>query len=174
MSIMDLGSDETLPPAVVRLQNALIEFTGCIGDALPDICSVGYTLGESYVPFDPDPEDDCKAAAVQCSQAWVRSGTIQPTSGAALGWDDAACEISLTMELEVGVLRCIQLPKNGKAPKATDVLVAGMQALTDMNAILCAACGCGAWDKLSVGSWNPSGPLGGQYGGIWTFTVELA
>jgi hypothetical protein len=101
------------------LQMALIGFTGCVGEAVSDICSYGLTIGETYVPFDPDPED-------------------------------------------------------GEAPTASDVLVAATQAMADMQAIMCAALGCEVWDAIEVGEWSPSGPLGGQYGGIWTFTVELA
>lgn len=173
MSEMDLGSDEGLPSAVVELQNALIEFTGCIDDALPDICSVGYTLGESYVPFDPDPGTGCKAADVQCSQAWVRTMNIQPKPGGLDGWDGQDCALTLMMDIEVGVLRCLPVKRNGAAPTETDVLVAAMQALTDMRSILCAALNCEVWDAITVGAWNPTGPLGGQHGGTWTFTVEL-
>lgn len=174
MSIMDPGSDESLPPAVQRLQDAIVEFTGCIDDALPDICSVGFTLGEAYVPFDPDPEDNCKAHDVQCSQAWIRVTDVQPSPGGIEGFGGDDCSLALRAGLEVGVLRCMEVPKRGKAPEAMDVLVYGMQALTDMNAILCAALGCEVWDSINVGQWQPQGPLGGQYGGLWTFTVELS
>lgn len=171
---VDLG-DEGLPPAVLALQNALIEFTGCIDDALPDVCSVGFTLGEAYVPFDPDPGDGCKAADVECSQGWVRAINIQPKGGTAESFGGDDCAMTLTLELEVGVLRCIKIPAKGKAPIATDVLVAGLQALTDAQAILCAALACDAWDSApKVGSWNPTGPLGGQHGGTWTFMVEIS
>lgn len=169
----DLG--ENLPPAVLALQNAIITFTGCISDALPDICSVGFTLGEGYVPFDPDPDEDCKGTDVECSQAWVRAMNIQPKGGGAVGFGGADCSMTLTLELEVGVLRCLKIPPRAKAPTATDVLVAGMQALTDAQAILCAALACDAWDDtVQVGAWNPSGPLGGQHGGTWTFLVEIS
>lgn len=173
MSDEEFAVDETQSPAVVALENAIIEFTGCIDDALPDVCSVGFTLGEGYVPFDPDPEDGCKADDVACSQAWVRAMNVQPKAGSGVGFSGEDCSVTLSLELEVGVLRCIKIPPRGAAPRATDVLVAGMQALTDMNAILCAALGCDVWDSIEIGQWNPNGPLGGQYGGTWTFSVEL-
>jgi hypothetical protein len=84
------------------------------------------------------------------------------------------CGGTLRIGLEVGVLRCLEIPEDGEAPTASDVLVAATQAMADMQAIMCAALGCEVWDAIEVGEWSPSGPLGGQYGGIWTFTVELA
>lgn len=166
---------ETLPenaPSSERLQDALVEFTGCIGNALSDICSYGLTIGESYVPFDPDPEDDCDEDEVACSQAWVRVTGSNPAAGAIDGWD-SSCSIVMSLGIEVGILRCLEIPEDGEAPTATDVLEAAMQAVDDMNTILCAALGCDVWDDIAVGSWTPSGPLGGQYGGTWTFTVEV-
>jgi hypothetical protein len=88
------------------------------------------------------------------------------------GWD-GDCALTLRLDLEVGVLRCIEIEEDGEAPTASDVLAAAVQAMTDMNAILCAAMACEVWDAINVGQWTPSGPLGGQYGGTWTFTVEI-
>lgn len=51
-------------------------------------------------------------------------------------------------------------------------MVAAMQSMDDMNRILCAALGCEVWEHIDVGTWVPWGPLGFQYGGMWTFTVE--
>ena len=47
--------------------------------ALPDICSIGWTIGDSYVPFDPDDGDEtCDDEEVYCSQAWVRLTDVTP------------------------------------------------------------------------------------------------
>lgn len=155
-----------------RIADAITEFTACIGNALEDICSFGWTIGEAYVPFDPDPEDECDDDDAVCSQAWVRVSNVQPLPGALEGWD-GDCSLGLSIDLEVGVLRCVDIPERGEAPTATDVLVAAMQSMKDMRAILCAATGCEVWDDFKVGQWTPAGPLGAQYGGVWTFTVEL-
>lgn len=163
-----LSSDEQDLP----LHDALLGFTGCIGLALKDICSYGLTIGESYVPFDPDPEDECNQNDVACSQAWVRVMSITPKPGQPEGWG-GACAIFLQMELEVGVLRCVEIPERAEAPTATDVLLAAMQSMDDMNAIQTAAVACEVWEQITLGSWTPNGPLGGQYGGVWTFTVEI-
>lgn len=168
---MSIGSDEINPSGADGLNAALIAFTGCIGNAIPDICSYGLTIGESYVPFDPDPEDDCQDDDVACSQIWVRVVGIAPAPSPE-GWG-GDCTLSLQISLEVGVLRCIEVPEGGEAPTAISVMLSATQAMDDMNAILCAALGCEVWESISVGSWSPTGPLGGQYGGTWTFTVEI-
>lgn len=155
-----------------RLNAALIAFTGCVGESLDDMCSYGLTIGETYVPFDPDPEDDCPEEDAACSQAWVRVMAVNP-SNVGESFDGSDCAVTLRLTLEVGVLRCIEIPEGGEAPTATDVMVAAMQAMTDMNAIHCAAMSCEKWESISHGAWTPSGPLGGQYGGVWTFDVEL-
>lgn len=165
MSEMPFTPDE-------RLIDALLAFTGCVGGALKGICSYGLTIGEAYVPFDPDPEDSCEEDEVACSQAWVRVTDVQPAPGSPEGWS-GDCALALRMGLEVGVLRCLDVPEDGEAPTASDVLVAAMQSMEDMNALLCAAMGCEVWDAIRVGTWSPSGPLGGQYGGIWTFSVDI-
>lgn len=152
------------------LHEALISFTGCIGNALEDICSYGLTIGEEYVPFDPDPEDDCEDEDVFCSQAWVRVANIVAVSNDS--WE-GTCSSVLRLTLEVGVLRCAPVEEGGEAPRAADVMVAALQAMTDMQAIQCAALGCEVWNSIDVGDWVPVGPLGGQVGGIWTFTVEI-
>lgn len=169
---MTIGSDELPLTPDERLHNALIAFTGCVGESLVDVCSYGLTIGETYVPFDPDPEDDCPDDIAACSQAWVRVMGVQPIYKND-SFDDGDCSAVLRLSLEVGVLRCLDIPEGGEAPTASDVLVAAMQSMTDMRAIYCAAMACEEWDSIDSGTWTPNGPMGGQYGGVWTFDVEL-
>lgn len=159
--------------AAEALNEALAGFTGCVGEALDDICSYGLTIGETYVPFDPDPEDDCPEEDAACSQAWVRVMSAQPIYKEDSFDDGDGCASVMSLTLEVGVLRCLDIPEGGEAPTASDVLVASMQAMVDMKAIYCAAMACEVWDSITSGTWVPNGPLGGQYGGIWTFDVEV-
>lgn len=162
---------------VERLHSTLILFTESIGSVL-DICSYGLTVGESYVPFDPDPEDDCDEEDAICSQMWVRvDNSSFPVT--ADSWDNG-CGGELTLGLEVGILRCVETPEDGEAPSASQVLVAALQAMDDMNTIHCAAMENGGdnpadeiWTSIESVQWTPSGPLGGQVGGIWRFTVTL-
>lgn len=155
-----------------RLHEALVGFTGCIGEAIEGICSYGLTIGAEYVPFDPDPEDECEDDEALCSQMWVRVVDVQPTA-VPDSFEAGGCYASLRLNLEVGVIRCLEIPEGGEAPTASDVLVAAMQAMTDMNTIFCAAMNCEVWDEINAGQWSPLGPLGGQNGGTWTFSVIL-
>lgn len=164
--------DFMLPDPADRLNTALVAFTGCIGESLADLCSYGLTIGETYVPFNPDPDDDCDEDEAICSQAWVRVMGVTPTA-APESFGGQGCGVELSVELEVGVLRCLDIPEGGEAPTATDVMAASMQAMSDMQTIYCAAMACEVWESIESGSWAPEGPLGGQYGGTWTFTVEV-
>lgn len=155
-----------------RLQAALVAFTGAIGDSLDGICSYSLTIGEDYVPFDPDPEDDCEDGEAACSQAWVRVDTITPVV-LSEGFDGNACASSMQIALEAGVLRCLEVAEGGEAPTASEVLACALQSIEDMNAMLCAAMSTEVWEAIDAVSWTPTGPLGGQYGGVWTFTVEV-
>ena len=161
--------DDDLP----GLNGALVNFTGCIGEAFPDICSYGLTYGAAYVPFAPDPDDElCDEDEMMCSQLWVRVMSVAPSPGSVEAWQ-GTCAIELTVEIEVGISRCVGIPEGGEAPTATDALEAALQATSDMNLILCTAMDCEQWSSISVGSWTPDGPMGGMYGGVWTFTVTL-
>lgn len=164
---MSQGSDEV---SVSGLEQSLVSFTGCVGMALSDICSYGLTVGDAYVPFDPDEEDECEEGEVECSQVWVRvMGAGITNVGPSWGGN---CGGTMQLQLEVGVIRCIEIEEKGEAPTATTVLGAALQAVEDMNALYCAAMNCEVWESIEAGEWQPIGPLGGQYGGIWTFTVE--
>lgn len=147
-------------------------FTGCMGNAIEDICSYGWTIGDSYVPFDPDEDDECDDDDAACSQIWVRVASVTPQSVESFGND---CSTVMRLDLEVGVLRCFEVMEDGEAPNASAVLVAAAQSMDDMQALHCAAMGCeeNTWASITSNQWLPLGPLGGQYGGVWTFTVEF-
>lgn len=167
----------TTPPEEIgpadALNESLAAFTACIGESISDICSYGLTIGDSYVPFDPD-EDECEDDddAAVCSQVWVRVMSVTPVTTPS--FDDSDCTSIMQIDLEVGVLRCIEITEGGEAPTASQVLAAAMQAMDDMKAIHCAAMSCEVWDSISSGAWSPQGPLGAQYGGTWTFTVSVS
>lgn len=158
------------------LNEALTNFAVCIGNGLENLCTYGVTIGETYVPFDPDPEDnpddndDCNYG---CSQAWVRVMSISPQQSNPENMEGETCDYTLVAELEVGVIRCLEVLEEGQAPTASDMMAASMQSMEDMAAIHRAAMGCEVWDAITTGAWSPEGPIGGQYGGKWTFTVEL-
>lgn len=154
-----------------RFHNSLIAFTIAVGESLEDLCSYGLTIGEAYVPFDPDDEDECEEGEAFCTQAWVRVTAATPIMGIESFGGECAAVLSVT--LEVGVLRCFEIEEDGEAPKASDVMVGAIQSMADMTAIYRAAMREEVWDSITSGSWSPLGPTGGQFGGIWTFTVEI-
>lgn len=165
---------EPLPDDESRINKALVAFTACIGEALDDVCSYSLTLGDSYVPFEPDEDSDCDEDDAECSQAWVRVMNTAVSAISPSTWEgDQIDSIVLTLNIEVGVLRCTPVVEKGRAPSETQVLSDALQSMDDMAAILCAALGCEVWNSIDVGAWSPYGPMGGQYGGTWTFTVEI-
>lgn len=167
-----IGSDEVALTPTEQLQDALLGFTGCIGQSLEDICSYGLTIGEAYIPFDPDDDSPCDPEEIPCSQAWVRVMHVLPTDVSET-FAGSECTSVLSITLEAGVIRCIPIEEEGEAPKESDVLAAAMQSMADMLAIQCAALGCEVWESIILNEWVPHGPLGGQYGGTWTFTVTV-
>lgn len=161
------------PAPADALNEALVTLTGDIGMSLEGICSYSLTIGDSYVPFNPDDDDDtCEDEdEVACSQMWVRVVQIAPaTAPESFG---GSCAISLRITLEVGVLRCVPIPEGGEAPTASDVLEAAQISMDDMNTVQCAAMSSDAFDRISLGVWTPLGPQGGQYGGVWSFTADM-
>lgn len=157
---------------VDRLNEALVTFTGCIGEALSDICSYSLTVGESYVPFLPDEDDDCDDDEEFCSQVWVRVVSVNAVDEP-VEFNGRYGPGSMALDIEVGVLRCFDVPEGGEAPTATDVLAGAVQAMEDMNSVYCAAMNCEVWEAIESGQWIPSGPTGGQYGGTWSFSVTV-
>lgn len=157
-----------------RLHAGLIGIMLSIGSAI-DVCSYGLVIGDSYVPFDPD-EDECQddeGDDATCEQVWVRVAQVTPTGG--VDTFRGMCGQEMQLALEVGVLRCIETPEQGEAPRASDMLAAVLQSMDDMNAIYRGAMGVDddLFDEIIAGEWTPVGPMGGQYGGIWTFTVTI-
>lgn len=168
---MSETTPEPLMP-VDSLMDALLVFARDIFDEVNDLCSYGIIIGETYVPFNPDPEDDCEDdEGPQCTQGWVRVANIAQfgaTDG--FGGDQGGVP---RYTLEIGILRCFPIADDGEAPTATEHLVAATQAMADSNAIYCAALASDAWDYITMAQWTPMGPQGGQYGGTWLLSVEM-
>lgn len=162
------------PGKADALNDALIAFTGAVGEALTNICSYGLTYGDSYVPFLPDEGDTACSDEEEalCSQAWVRVMNASPSPGSTEAWS-GDCAIEMSIHIEVGVVRCVGIPEGGEAPTVSDALDAALQSNEDMMAIHCAAMATEVWASISTGSWQPHGPMGGQYGGTWDFTVAI-
>lgn len=185
MSEMALGSDEHPNTLADAINAALVGLAGCVGSALDDICTYSVTFGEAYVPFQPDEGEECDEDTEEdCNQAWVRVTDVNVVMDDK-GWDttpggddgscEGACGGTFQIGVEIGVLRCYPIPEKGEAPTATDVMSYSMQSMIDMTAIYQAAMNCddAGIEHIVVGQWQPEGPLGGQYGGFWNFTIEV-
>lgn len=157
------------------LVDALQQMAECIRDDLDFVCSIAVMATEAYVPFAPSEDDDddpvCDDEEVACSQAWVRIVDVRMNSIEGWGGD---CASTLLLDLEVGVTRCIPVPEGTEAYDENDVFMATLQSVRDMQSILCSAMNCEVWARLDAGSWTPAGPMGGFYGGTWTFTAEYS
>jgi len=165
--LIDANFDDTL-------MDLLVTFAAEACGQMDGLCTYGLTIGETYVPFDPDEEDECPHGENrwECSEGWVRVVGIVPT-GTVEGMN-GQCVASLRITLEVGVLRCFPTPDNGEAPSASDVFLGVEQSMTDMTTMYRGAMRTQPqWDALSAGQWRPMGPAGLQYGGQWTFTADL-
>lgn len=172
---------ETPPEGDLDILDALTAFTTAVGTALDDMCSYSLTVGEAYVPFGPDEDDEdvpeeCEPGedGSVCSQAWVRVMGAQIINVAEQSFESGSCGGEVQLTLEVGALRCFGIPEDGEAPSATDVMAAAFQAIVDMQTIYCTAMSTEVWTKITAGTWVPNGPLGGQYGGVWTFDVVVS
>ncbi len=154
------------------LLDSLTAFSVEVGEAL-GVCSYGLTIGETYVPFRPDPEDECEEDEEYCTQAWLRVISVRPNPNSnSKGWG-GACAATRILELEVGITRCLGIPEDGEAPMAGDVLSAAWTAMEDMSTIATVATSSDLWIDVELGMWSPNGPSGGVYGGQWTIQVEL-
>lgn len=167
----ETGGSDVEPENTSRVLNALIEFTGCVGGAFDDVCSYSLIPGEGYLPFMPDEDEDCEDE--DCSQVWVRVIGMGPTPQNTEGWDGQQCGFTMDVGLEVGIMRCMEIVPDGEAPTASQMLGYAMQAMEDSNALMCAALGCDVGISLEIGQWAPMGPMGGEFGGTWTMTLQV-
>ncbi len=179
----EFTEDDEIPASSADpLISSLSQFLLCVANAVPDICSFAIIPGTEYAPFTVDEDHegcgDRKTGEV-CDQMWVRvvgSRVELATNERREQFDgdsDRALIAGLWYDIEVGVKRCYQMEDNGANPSETAVTTDAIQMLTDMREILDAALCCEVWDALNVGMWSPAPVLGGEYGGMWSFSVRL-
>lgn len=138
--------------------------------AAPFVCFCGVIIGEDT--YDLSGIGDCEDNA--CGQAWIR--VTQAYMASDLGEQDVDgnnCSLELNVDLDIGILRCLEVPEKGEANTPEELLAAFRQQNEDMLAIRRAVLCCDAIDTRDVilGLWTPQGPQGGIYGGIWTATL---
>lgn len=144
---------------------------------LPPVCFCGIIAGDQ--PYDAtgvggDCDDDEDGG---CGQAWVRLALGYPSvsTGVADVTPNNCATKGFGYDLEVGIMRCIEIGKDGLALPAEDMLAATQLQVADMltiqQALLC--CDGLPGEDFVIGQYRPIGPEGGLVGGSWTLSVTL-
>lgn len=130
-------------------------------DNLPPTCFCGVMPG-SEVPLDY--AGDCDHA---CGMAWVRMGASYPSvSIGAPAETPGNCSAGIGLEIEVGIIRCIDVG-SGTTPPDREVLAAAAALQTaDMMAIWRAVSCCQNSKDFMILQYQPYGPEGGMVGGV--------
>lgn len=134
----------------------------------PDVCFCGVVPGEETAY---DYTGDCTNA---CGMAWVRLVTAYPSTviGEASG-QPGNCSHMLGMDVEVGILRCIEGPdEQGNPPSPDQMLAASMWQWEDMTTIRRAILCCQGSKDFLLGAYVPIGPQGNLVGGSWTVSMQ--
>jgi hypothetical protein len=125
-------------------------------------------VGRSFVQVGANvAHDDCCGG-----QLWVRVISIAPVYA---GNTPANCgPIYYNAQLAMGTIRCAAtVDDNGRAPEASTITAEAHDMTQDMHDTMQAIQCCERKPMPVIGSWTPTGPLGGCAGGEWTFTIKL-
>jgi len=158
------------------INDLLCDLSACLcaaltpeGAAGPDLCFCGVVPGQQ-VALD---HGECERG---CGMAWTRLVTAYPASGLAVPFDptiSGGCGLLLGVTIEIGVIRCINLPDDG-IPEAAELERATRQQMEDMlamrRAVLC--CGLETGD-YALSNYQPYGPEGIIVGGWWTLDAVI-
>ena len=151
----------------------LLSLAGCLcaqieADGSPQPCFCGVVPGEAAVA---QYAGDCDT---RDGMAWVRLTTGYPS--VSVGQIDQRvgnCKSGTGFDVEVGILRAF--PVEEEAPTDAELLAAFDQQMKDMltmrRAIEC--CDAISSKDFILGSYRPSGPLGGLVGGIWNVMLAV-
>lgn len=150
----------------------LAALAGCVCEkvnAVNETCFCGITLGDQYVSTSGI--GDCEEA---CGEAWVRiTGAYPSTVVGQPNFNLDNCGASMGVDIEIGVLRCLEVPEGGEAPTPEQFLEAANVQIKDMIAIRDAVLCCEHFPSYILGAWTPIGPDGGLVGGSWTISVGV-
>lgn len=136
----------------------------------PDVCFCGVIPGDAAVA---DHAGDCE---VKCGMAWVRLSNSYPVTGVGIPDETAGnCGSSMGLEVEVGILRCLEIPADGSPPPPPAMSEAVRLQSADLMTIWRAVMCCEAINSkdVRIGEYRPMGPLGGLYGGAFTISTVL-
>lgn len=137
----------------------------------PDVCFCGVIPGDAAVA------EYAGSCNNKCGMAWVRLGTIYPSTVVGVIEEAAGnCGSGIGVDIEVGILRCAAMPDDrGNPPKPSALAASAKQcaddAMTMWRAISCCEA-FGSKDFILRG-YSPAGPMGGLVGGTWALSVGI-
>lgn len=138
---------------------------------LPEPCFCGVVPGDAAIS---NYAGDCGDV---CGMAWVRlMGLFASTGVTEINALPGNCSGELSAVVEIGILRCIDNGDDqGNPPPPEELLAATDLQVRDALAMQRALVCCSDIDPKSwvLGSYSPTGPLGGIYGGTWQATVVV-
>jgi hypothetical protein len=137
---------------------------------LPGLCFCGVVPGDAAVG---DHAGDCNDV---CGMGWVRLATAYPAASVGIPNEEPGnCSSGMGMDVEIGVLRCLEIPSDGSAPSAAALAEATELQQADMLMMWRAVMCCDAFipSEVKMGGYRPMGPLGGLVGGAFTIQTVI-
>lgn len=139
-------------------------------DGLPPTCFCGVIPGDVAVG---DYAGDCD---VSCGMAWVRLITSYPATGVGAADETAGnCSASLGVDIEVGIMRCMDVHEDGTPLSAEELLEVARLQTADMMAMWRAVFCCNSLSNKDfiLNAYQPLGPMGGLVGGAFVLRTVL-
>lgn len=154
----------------------LVDLAACLcaeltDDGEFDLCFCGVMPGQQFAQ---DYLWGCDNG--NCGAAWVRLITAYPADGVGEPAEEPqGCRNSLGIDIEIGVIRCIEQPADGEAPTEAMLAAAAVLQMADLMAVrkMLACCSTLQDFDYALGTYTPSGPQGAITGGRWTLSVLL-
>jgi hypothetical protein len=135
-------------------------------DGLPPTCFCGVMPGSEVAL---DYAGDCDDV---CGMAWVRLITTYPSvSVGAAAERPGNCAMGIGVDVEVGVVRCLDAGDEGEAPSPESMAESARLQAADMLAMWRAIACCRTSKDWIMGQYQPYGPEGGMVGG--TFQIAM-
>lgn len=140
-------------------------------NGVPDVCFCGIVPGEG-VPAEY--AGDCNT---KCGIAWVRLVSVYPSNQVGvLITEPGNCAFGLGIDIEMGMLRCIEVGgEDGSPPSAAELLAASQLQVADallmQRALYC--CTAIPQKEVILGTYQSLGPEGGLVGGAYSISMGV-
>lgn len=156
----------------MAISDVLTDLAACLcaeltpeGEEGPGLCFCGVLPGnQAALEYTWECDD-------LCGMAWVRLALSYPANGIGIVDERPSnCGAELGVDIEVGIIRCLELPEDGEAPDGATMLASSIEQADDIEAIRRAIACCSPLAETGyiLGPYQPYGPQGGIVGGWWT------